>query len=97
MPAKPTSWPAAADVAVHGGDVVGEVVTTMRGINDSSRKIADIVGVIDSIAFQTNILALNAAVEAAVLASKAAVLPWWPARCARLPAAVPQRPRRLRR
>ncbi|MDI9854933.1 methyl-accepting chemotaxis protein [Comamonas sp. 17RB] len=55
----------AADVAVHGGDVVGEVVTTMRGINDSSRKIADIVGVIDSIAFQTNILALNAAVEAA--------------------------------
>ena len=56
---------AAAQVAVQGGDVVGEVVTTMRGINDSSRKIADIIGVIDSIAFQTNILALNAAVEAA--------------------------------
>ena len=55
----------AANVAVQGGDVVGEVVTTMRGINDSSRKIADIIGVIDSIAFQTNILALNAAVEAA--------------------------------
>ena len=55
----------AAKVAVQGGEVVGEVVTTMRGINDSSRKISDIIGVIDSIAFQTNILALNAAVEAA--------------------------------
>ncbi|HJV62120.1 MAG TPA: methyl-accepting chemotaxis protein, partial [Albitalea sp.] len=56
---------AASNVAVSGGDVVGRVVDTMRGINDSSRRIADIVGVIDSIAFQTNILALNAAVEAA--------------------------------
>ena len=55
----------ASSVAVQGGDVVGEVVTTMRGINDSSHKIADIIGVIDGIAFQTNILALNAAVEAA--------------------------------
>ncbi|MDN3544480.1 MAG: methyl-accepting chemotaxis protein [Roseateles asaccharophilus] len=55
----------ASDVAGRGGEVVGEVVTTMRGINESSRKIADIIGVIDSIAFQTNILALNAAVEAA--------------------------------
>jgi methyl-accepting chemotaxis protein len=55
----------ASDVAGRGGAVVGEVVTTMRGINDSSRKIADIIGVIDGIAFQTNILALNAAVEAA--------------------------------
>jgi methyl-accepting chemotaxis protein len=44
---------------------VGKVVATMKGINDSSRKIADIIGVIDGIAFQTNILALNAAVEAA--------------------------------
>src|SRR5690606_21986442 len=44
---------------------VAEVVGTMKGINDSSRKIADIIGVIDGIAFQTNILALNAAVEAA--------------------------------
>ena len=52
-------------VAVKGGDVVGEVVTTMKGINDSSKKIADIISVIDGIAFQTNILALNAAVEAA--------------------------------
>ena len=55
----------ASSVAVRGGEVVGQVVETMKGINDSSRKIADIIGVIDGIAFQTNILALNAAVEAA--------------------------------
>jgi len=55
----------ASTVAVHGGEVVGQVVETMRGINDASKKIADIIGVIDGIAFQTNILALNAAVEAA--------------------------------
>ena len=55
----------AADVAARGGAVVGEVVETMQDINQSSRKIADIIGVIDGIAFQTNILALNAAVEAA--------------------------------
>ncbi|WP_182286455.1 methyl-accepting chemotaxis protein [Comamonas testosteroni] len=55
----------ASDVAGRGGDVVAQVVDTMKGINDSSRQIADIIGVIDSIAFQTNILALNAAVEAA--------------------------------
>ena len=55
----------AAAVAVRGGEVVGKVVSTMKGIHDSSQKIADIIGVIDSIAFQTNILALNAAVEAA--------------------------------
>ena len=55
----------ASTVAVQGGEVVAEVVDTMKGINDSSRKIADIIGVIDGIAFQTNILALNAAVEAA--------------------------------
>ena len=55
----------ARGVAVKGGDVVGQVVDTMKGINDSSRKVADIIGVIDGIAFQTNILALNAAVEAA--------------------------------
>ena len=55
----------ATTVAVKGGDVVSQVVTTMKGINDSSKKIADIIGVIDGIAFQTNILALNAAVEAA--------------------------------
>ncbi|MBK6387106.1 MAG: chemotaxis protein [Rhodoferax sp.] len=55
----------ASTVAVKGGEVVGQVVETMKGINDSSRKIADIISVIDGIAFQTNILALNAAVEAA--------------------------------
>ncbi|MEY2892747.1 MAG: hypothetical protein RJA98_2655 [Pseudomonadota bacterium] len=55
----------AADVAQRGGAVVAQVVTTMNDINTSSRKISDIIGVIDGIAFQTNILALNAAVEAA--------------------------------
>jgi methyl-accepting chemotaxis protein len=55
----------ASEVAVKGGEVVSQVVTTMATINDSSRKIVDIIGVIDGIAFQTNILALNAAVEAA--------------------------------
>ena len=54
-----------ADIAVQGGEVVGKVIETMASINNSSRKIADIIGVIDGIAFQTNILALNAAVEAA--------------------------------
>jgi methyl-accepting chemotaxis protein len=55
----------ASDVAEKGGAIVGQVVNTMGSINDSSRKIFDIISVIDSIAFQTNILALNAAVEAA--------------------------------
>ena len=55
----------ASQVASRGGAVVAEVVHTMHGINDSSRRIADIISVIDGIAFQTNILALNAAVEAA--------------------------------
>jgi len=55
----------ASTVAEQGGAVVGQVVSTMKGIQDSSGKIADIIGVIDGIAFQTNILALNAAVEAA--------------------------------
>ncbi|WP_395010804.1 methyl-accepting chemotaxis protein [Undibacterium sp.] len=55
----------ASDVAVKGGQVVGNVVHTMNSIKDSSKKIVDIIGVIDGIAFQTNILALNAAVEAA--------------------------------
>jgi len=54
-----------AEIAVNGGDVVGKVIHTMGSIKDSSRKIADIIGVIDGIAFQTNILVLNAAVEAA--------------------------------
>jgi methyl-accepting chemotaxis protein len=56
---------AASDVAERGGSIVGQVVNTMGTINDSSRKIFDIISVIDGIAFQTNILALNAAVEAA--------------------------------
>jgi methyl-accepting chemotaxis protein len=55
----------AAEVAARGGDVVSKVVSTMDEINASSKKISDIIGVIDGIAFQTNILALNAAVEAA--------------------------------
>ncbi|MFH7041253.1 methyl-accepting chemotaxis protein [Paucibacter sp. JuS9] len=55
----------ASDVAQRGGAVVSEVVDTMKGINDASKRIADIISVIDGIAFQTNILALNAAVEAA--------------------------------
>ena len=55
----------ASNVAVRGGATVSEVVQTMGAINESSRKIVDIIGVIDGIAFQTNILALNAAVEAA--------------------------------
>ena len=56
---------AASEVAVKGGEVVSQVVSTMEGINASSKKMADIITVIDGIAFQTNILALNAAVEAA--------------------------------
>jgi len=55
----------ASVVAIRGGEVVAQVVDTMKGINASSRQIHDIIGVIDGIAFQTNILALNAAVEAA--------------------------------
>jgi methyl-accepting chemotaxis protein len=55
----------ASTVAVRGGEVVGQVVETMKGINQSSHKISEIISVIDGIAFQTNILALNAAVEAA--------------------------------
>src|SRR5208282_1910474 len=56
---------AASDIAAKGGAVVAQVVGTMRDINQSSKKIADIISVIDGIAFQTNLLALNAAVEAA--------------------------------
>jgi methyl-accepting chemotaxis protein len=55
----------ASDVAIKGGEVVSQVVSTMKGINESSHRIYDIISVIDGIAFQTNILALNAAVEAA--------------------------------
>src|ERR1700749_2004307 len=55
----------ASEAASKGGEVVGQVVSTMAQISESSRKISDIIGVIDGIAFQTNILALNVAVEAA--------------------------------
>ena len=55
----------ASEVATQGGAVVGQVIDTMSAINESSKKIVDIISVIDGIAFQTNILALNAAVEAA--------------------------------
>jgi methyl-accepting chemotaxis protein len=55
----------ASDIAVRGGEVVSKVVQTMSSISESSKKIVDIISVIDGIAFQTNILALNAAVEAA--------------------------------
>jgi len=55
----------ASEIAVRGGEVVGKVVATMSSISDSSKKIVDIISMIDGIAFQTNILALNAAVEAA--------------------------------
>ena len=55
----------ASSVAARGGEAVAQVVHTMKGINESSREIAEIIGVVDGIAFQTNILALNAAVEAA--------------------------------
>jgi methyl-accepting chemotaxis protein len=55
----------ASEIAVSGGQLIEQVVTTMASINDSVQKISDIIGVIDGIAFQTNILALNAAVEAA--------------------------------
>jgi methyl-accepting chemotaxis protein len=55
----------ATQVATQGGDVVNQVISTMKGINEASTRIADIINVIDGIAFQTNILALNAAVEAA--------------------------------
>lgn len=86
----------AVEVASKGGQVVSNVVTTMDDINTSSRKIGDIIGVIDGIAFQTNILALNAAVEAAARASKGAALLWWPRRCARWRGAVQRRPRKSR-
>jgi methyl-accepting chemotaxis protein len=72
---------AASQVATRGGQVVGDVVHTMSSIKDSSKKIVDIIGVIDGIAFQTNILALNAAVEAARAGEQGEVLRWWQPRC----------------
>jgi hypothetical protein len=83
-------WPSASDIAVKGGELVTRVIDTM-GHHESSDKIADIIGVIDGIAFQTNILALNAAVEARAPASRAAALPWWPPRCATWRSVRPRR------
>jgi methyl-accepting chemotaxis protein len=86
---------AASDYATKGGQVVGEVVSTMGAIKESSSKIVDIISVIDGIAFQTNILALNAAVEAARAGEQGAALRWWRRRCARW-RSVPRQPRRSR-
>ena len=96
--ARPTSWPPApaSEIAVRGGQVVSQVVSTMQEIHHSSQKINDIIGTIDGIAFQTNILALNAAVEAPARASKVVVLRWWPAKCATSRSAALRRPKRSR-
>jgi methyl-accepting chemotaxis protein len=84
----------AASVAAQGGQAVDSVVQTMAEITASARRIGDITGTIDAIAFQTNILALNAAVEAARAGSRAGALPWWRAKCRCWPSAVPRRPSR---
>ncbi len=84
----------AADVAARGGSVVHEVVETMAVINASSRRIVDIIGVIDGIAFQTNILALNAAVEAARAGEHGRGLPWLPPRSASCRSVRPAQRRR---
>ena len=83
----------ASGVAGQAGEVVTQVVDTMKGISESSRRIADIINVIDGIAFQTNILALNAAVELRVPVNRAAASLWWPPRSAAWPAAARRRPR----
>ena len=72
----------ATDVARRGGEVVGDAVQAMQGIVQSTSRISEIVGIIDGIAFQTNILALNAAVEAARPAAPARASRWWRPRCA---------------
>ena len=85
----------ASDVAVKGGRVVNDVVQTMTSISDSSKKIVDIIGVIEGIAFQTNILALNAAVEAArAPANRGEASRWWPEKCATSRSAQAQRRKR---
>jgi methyl-accepting chemotaxis protein-1 (serine sensor receptor) len=87
---------AASGVAVRGGAQVADVVTTMTEINTASRKISDIIGTIDGIAFQTNILALNAAVEAARAGEQGRGFAVVRARCACWPSAVPRRLARSR-
>ena len=86
----------ACKVAEEGGRTVQDVVRTMFAITDSSRRISEIIGVMDGIAFQTNILALNAAVEAAGPARTARVSPWSRPRCAAWRRTAPRRPRRSR-
>lgn len=84
----------ASETAARGGQVVDNVVRTMNDIADSSQQIAHITGVIDSIAFQTNILALNAAVEAARAGNKVAALRSWQVKYGRWPAAARRRQKR---
>ena len=81
---------------MRGGAVVNQVVATMKGINDSSKKIADIISVIDSIAFQTNILALNAAVEGGARRRAGRGFAVVASEVRSLPSAAPTRPRRSR-
>jgi methyl-accepting chemotaxis protein len=85
----------ASSVAQAGSEVVGRVVHTMESINASSRKIGDIIAVIDGIAFQTNILGLERGVEARA-GSRDAALRWWRRKCATWRSARPVRPRRSR-
>ena len=86
----------ASDIAGKGVKVVNEVVATMEEINEASRKIEDIISVIDGIAFQTNILALNAAVEAARAGEQGRALRWWPWKCATSRSAPPPPPEKLK-
>ncbi|MGF6700853.1 hypothetical protein OKW38_005530 [Paraburkholderia sp. MM5496-R1] len=87
----------AAQVAEQGGTVVSRVVETMEGINASSDRIANIVGIIEGIAFQTNILALNARPsKRRGRASKGGVLRWWPPKCVRWHSVLRRQPRKSR-
>jgi methyl-accepting chemotaxis protein len=86
----------ASQAANKGGEIVGHVVSTMNNISASSQKIVDIIAVINSIAFQTNILALNAAVEAARAGEQGRVLPLSPAKCVIWLSVAPSPPKKLR-